>query len=891
MSKVKIYIVDGSAYIYRAYHAIRSLNNSKGLATNATFGFANIINRILKEKEPTHMVVAWDSKGKTFRHEIYPDYKANRPPMPDDLVEQIPYIKRVISAWNIPSLEEKGLEADDLIASMATSLSKDGSEVIIVSGDKDLLQLVSPFVSQWDPMSDKFMDEDAITKKYGVTPGQLLDYLSLAGDSADNIPGVPGVGPKTAARLIQEYGSLSAIYDGVESMKKSRLKERLINHRQDAFLSRELISLKSDADVPLDLSAYQIGEADAEAVHELFSELEFSSFLQENNGAVKVNTDDFQMIDSKEQLSLLVDKIKKSDVLVMDTETTSLEARKAKLVGVSLSLDDQVYYLPCGHVDEQGQILPGQLAHADIVAALRFVLGSDKLLKVAHNLKYDWTVLASDADIKMTMPLHDTMIGAWLLEPGRRSYKLDDLCRHEGVEMTPFVEVTAGDKKEGAFARVALDAALSYSGEDVYGTRLLWEKQKEELVRLGLWQLFAEVEMPLVVVLAEMEMAGIMLDTNKLKTLAHDFAIRMGELAGRIYSMAGHEFNLNSSQQLAEVLFDELGLPKGRKTKTGYSTDVKVLEKLGKVHELPLLILEYRNLAKLKSTYVDKLLKLAKKEQDNRVHSSFNQCGTATGRLSSSEPNLQNIPIRTREGRQIRSCFVAPQDFVLLSADYSQIDLRVLAHYSQDEALLAAFNSGEDVHRKTASEIFRVSPALVTKEMRRVAKTINFGIVYGMSSFGLASQLQISRKEAQEFIERYFAVYEGVKKFMEDIAIKAAEDGFVTTILGRRRNIPDINSKNRNQREFAKRIAINTPVQGSAADIIKLAMLKVADGLRGGEMQGRMLLQIHDELVLEVREGEVEPVSLFLRKTMENVVELSVPLVVNVKSGYNLDME
>jgi DNA polymerase-1 len=888
----EVYLIDGSAYIYRAYHAIKPLTNAGGLPTHAVFGFTNILRSLIKKKEPKFIAVAWDTRGPVFRHRISADYKANRPPMPEDLVPQIPYIHKIVDAYNLLSMEHEDLEADDLIASACSQLVEQGCRVVIVSGDKDLLQLVSDKVTMWDPMNNKLMDVAAVEKKYGLGPQQLLDYFSLTGDSADNVRGVPGVGPKTAQKLIHEHGSLEGLYEAVDSLKKSKMKERLIEHRQDAFLSRDLIRLETGAEVPADPAAYQIREADGEALRQLLTELEFTRLLKSEVPAARVDTAGFALIQERKELEQLCQQLKNADFLVVDTETTSLDPLAAQLVGVSLCTDTkQAWYIPCGHRDEGGDLLPGQLTLEDILELLGPLLTDPALAKIGHNLKYDYAVLAGpqNGGIQLTGPLYDTMIGAWLLNPDHRSYKLDDLCQQLDLKMTSFSEVTQGDKRADAFCRVPLEEAKNYSCEDVYGTLRLFKLQEPELQEVGLWKLFVELEGPLVPVLATMENNGVLVDSEVLKNLAEEFAGRLAELETQIYAVAGHPFNIKSSQQLAQVLFEELKLPKGRKTKTGYSTDIKVLEKLSHKHELPALIVQFRNLAKLKSTYVDKL-QTHVSSISGRVHSSFNQCGTATGRLSSSNPNLQNIPIRTEEGRRIRSAFVAAPGCSLLSADYSQIDLRVLAHYSQDPALLDAFRNDRDVHSQTAADIFRVSLPLLTPEMRRVAKTINFGIIYGMSSFGLASQLGITRKEAQTFIDRYFEHYPGIKSFMDSVIEQAGEDGYVTTLLGRRRQLPDIKTSNRNRREFAERTAINTPIQGTAADIIKLAMLEVHEKLK--KLTGtRMILQIHDELVLEIQEEEIPATTAMVTEAMESVLTLDVPLKVNIHVSQNLDKD
>ncbi|MDH4317412.1 MAG: DNA polymerase I [Desulfobulbaceae bacterium] len=892
MTKDTIYLIDGSAYIYRAYHAIPPLNNSSGLPTHAILGFTNILRRIIRERSPKMLAVAWDTKGPVFRHRIYKDYKANRPSMPEDLSVQIPYIKNIVSAFNISSLETGDLEADDLIASATARYSAAGYPIIIVSGDKDLIQLVSDNVSLWEPMADKIYTPETVVEKYGIPPTHFLDYLSLTGDSSDNIPGVPGVGPKTAQKLISQWNNLETLYEkGIDTMNPSKMKEKLISNKDNAFLSRELIRLDSKAELPDDPSFFAIQTSDNDKLRHLLTELEFFSILKEEVSADQVNTRGFILVDNQMGFETMLNELSGCLHLVIDTETTSLNTLEAGLVGISLCVStEKAWYLPLDHQDEDGQRLPNQLDTATVLAGLAPFLADETLPKIGHNLKYDLAVLASSVNGATMVygPLYDTMIGAWLLDPARRSYKLDDLGRELNLELTSFEKVTQGDKRDDAFCRVDPWAAKDYSCEDVYTTLLLFEQQQPLLVERNLWDLFAKVEGPLIKVLMTMEQHGILVNRDLLKELSHEFGERLLEMEKDIYRLAGKEFNINSPKQLGVILFEDLHLPTGKKTKTGFSTDIKVLENLSRHHELPRHIVSYRNIAKLKSTYVDALGVLLRPDS-SRVHTSFNQCGTATGRLSSSNPNLQNIPIRTEEGRRIRGAFIAAPSHCLMSADYSQIDLRVLAHYSKDQALIKAFRSGEDVHRRTASEIFRVSPLLVTPEMRRVAKTINFGIVYGMSSFGLASQLDLSRKEAQTFIDRYFDLYGGVKMFMETIIEQARRDGFVTTLFGRRRLLPEINSANKNRREFAERTAINTPIQGTAADIIKLAMLDIDRKLRDNGFESKLLLQIHDELVLEVPLGEEAQISELVRNCMENVANLLVPLIVNVSSGKSLD--
>jgi len=886
--KEEIYLIDGSAYIYRAYHAIAPLSNSSGLPTNAVLGFINIIKRLIREKAPRYLAVAFDSRGPVFRHDLYDKYKANRPPMPEDLSLQIPYIKRFVEAAGIPLLKKSGVEADDLIASVTETLRRSGHPVVIVSGDKDLLQLVGEDVVMWDPMKDKIMTPYEVEKKYRVSISQLLDTFALMGDSADNIPGVMGIGPKTAEKLINSYGSLDGIYENLDGIKKSKMKDNIIAGRSMAYLSRDLIRLKTDIEVPSSPEDYQLGAADDEQLAAMYGELEFTSLLKGIDTARPVPADGFTVVRTAAQLAEVVAALADSEILAVDTETTSLDARVAELVGISLSTElPRAWYIPVGHVGEDGQLCSGQLGQKEVCKALEPFFTSDSVLKIGHNLKYDITVLRQQWSVELGGSLFDTLIAAYLTETSGRSLKLDDLCRDRGVRLTPFDDVVAGDKRDGCFAYVDIDAAGTYSCEDVYGALLLWQEFRGILAEKKLTELFDTVEMPIVSILSEMEIAGICVDEKVLQELSSEFAEKLGLLEKEIHALAGHEFNINSPKQLGQVLFVDLELPHGRKTKTGYSTDVKVLERLAGKHPLPAKVLQYRTLAKLQSTYVEKLSRL-KDPVTGRIHTSFNQAVTATGRLSSSDPNLQNIPIRTEEGNRIRGAFVPGEGLIFLSADYSQIDLRVLADYSKDKALTDAFLAGDDIHARTAAEIFGISPLLVTSDMRRVAKSINFGIVYGMSSFGLAGQLEISRKEAQRFIDRYFRLYSGVEQFMTAIVEQARQDGYVTTLLNRRRSFPEIHSKNRVRRELAERMAINTPIQGSAADIIKLAMIGCQKVIREKNLSAGMLLQIHDELVFELPESELEATQPVIKDAMENALKLSVPLVVNFEVGTSL---
>ena len=884
----EVYLVDGSAYIYRAYHAVAPLTNSEGMPTHAVFGFMNILRRLLKDKKPQYLAVAFDMRGPVFRHDMYPDYKANRPPMPEDLAVQIPYIKELVRAMNIPCFETQGIEADDIIASAAQLLSSQGKKVVVVSGDKDLLQLVNEHVVMWDPMKNKVMDIAAVEEKYHVKPEQLLDCYSLMGDSSDNVPGVPGVGPKTAEKLINQYGSLEGVYEELAGMKKSKLKERLEENKEKAFLSRDVIRLKYDAVVPAELSGYLPQEADDEKLNDLYTRLGFSSMVKEESKAIPVPTKGFKLVQTVEELNNVVEHISKAALLVIDTETTSLDVSSAVLVGISLCTDlDSAWYIPVGHCAEDGSLVEGQLQQSTVLDTLAPLLESTELPKLGHNIKYDYSVLKKTCNCTMQGPLYDTMIAAYLVQPGRRSLKLDELCLEHDYILTAFDQVVEDPKSENCFAYTGIKQACEYSCEDVYGTFVLWQTYEPLLKELNQYKLFLEVETPLIPILADMELAGITVSAAVLDHLEEEFQKELDTLREEIHELAGYSFNIQSPKQLGVLLFEELGLPHGRKTKTGYSTDMKVLEKLASRHEIPAKIKRYRILAKLQSTYVKKLKKLINPES-GRVHTSFNQTVTATGRLSSSNPNMQNIPIRTREGNRIRKAFIPRENLVFLSADYSQIDLRVLAHFSQDAALLHAFQNGEDIHARTAAELFAVSPLLLTSEMRRVAKSINFGIVYGMSSFGLSNQLNISRKEASRFIDKYFHLYGGVKEFMGKVVAQAGIDGYVTTLLNRRRMLPEINVKNKTRREFAERTAINTPIQGTAADIVKLAMIKVVPALQKENLSARLLLQIHDELVFELPESELAATQKVVKAVMEGALKLDVPLVVNFEIGKSL---
>ncbi len=878
-----LYLIDGSSYIYRAYFAIRQhLTTHTGFPTKAIYGVTNMLLKVLREKDPKFISMLWDAKGPTFRHEIYEQYKANRPPMPDDLSVQIPYIRDVVDALGLPQLEKEGFEADDLVATIVKKLPD--IDILIVTGDKDLSQLLSPRVSIWDPMKDEYTDLAKFKKDFGIEPAQLLDVMALAGDTADNIPGVPGIGPKTALKLIKEFGSLQKLLKNIDNMPKTKLRQRLLEHRDKILLWRKLIMLNDNVPIEVNLDDFRRHPMNIKRLRELFKELEFTTFLKELSPEKTINFDDYKLVDNEEDLTGLAEQIKAKGEMVLDTETTSEFPMYAKLVGVSVCASPpQAAYIPVAHETTEKQL------DVNILKRIIGPLLSDKSIKkIGQNIKYDMIVL-SNHGMELEGIEGDTMIASYLLNPSKHQHNLSEIASEVlGHNMISFKEVTANQKKEKNFAYVPLELAKNYSCEDVHVTALVKDILWERLKNAHLWDLFQKIEVPLITVLAKMEKKGVLIDKKGLSALELEFTHRIEEIKNKIFDYVGHEFNLNSPKQLAHILFEKFNLPQQKKTKkkTGFSTDIEVLSSLSKIHDLPAMILEYRNLQKLKSTYVEGLKKMLH-PLTGRVHTSFNQTVTATGRLSSSDPNLQNIPIRTEEGRRIRALFIADPGHYLVSGDYSQIDLRVLAHYSKDETLVKAFRKGEDIHQKTAAEVFDIPPEMVTPEMRRIAKTVNFGIIYGMSPYGLAKELGIEQKKAREYIKRYFERYPGVKKYMEKTVEKARKQGFVTTLLGRRRYIPDIVSRSRRIREFAERTAINTPIQGSAADIIKLAMLAVDKALGRGCFKSALILQVHDELVLEVPETELDQVRDLLKHTMENVVALNVPLTVSIKYGLN----
>lgn len=878
----RIYLIDGSSYIYRAYYAIRQLSNSRGMATNAVFGFTNMLLKVVREERPDHLAVVFDAKGPSFRKDIYPQYKANRSAMPEDLQSQIPLIKQVVRAFKMPALELAGYEADDIIATLARRFAERGMEVTVVTGDKDLMQIVNEQVRLLDTMKDQVTGLAEVAQRFGGAPDKVVEVQSLAGDSSDNVPGVPGIGEKTARDLILQFGTLENLLANIDQVSGKKRQENLRQFADQARLSRQLVTLVDDLPLAVDYDNFSLDEPDREALTALFKELEFHKLLQEFSSDERASGEKYRAVLSGAQLDALVDSLKKAARFAFDTETTSLDAVRADLVGLSFAIrPGEGWYIPLGH---RYPGAPEQLDRDLVLEKLRPLLADPQLAKVAQNAKYDMLALRR-AGVEVAGLSCDTMVASYLATPAAKSHGLDTLAADLlGYRTISYAEVTGTGKNRIGFAEVAVEKATVYATEDADITLRLADKLEPLLLETHQDALFREVELPLVTVLADMEWQGVRIDAGFLKGLSADMEVRLADLEQEIHQMAGRAFNVSSPRQLGEVLFEELKLPRGKKTKTGWSTDVEVLSQLAEEHAIAARVLDFRSLAKLKSTYCDALPRLIHPET-GRIHTSFNQAVTATGRLSSSDPNLQNIPIRTEEGRRIREAFVPAEGNVLLAADYSQVELRILAHMADEPALKESFARGEDIHSRTASEIFGVFLEMVTPEMRRQAKTINFGVLYGMSAFGLAKALGIGRAEAQTYIDNYFSRYPKVLEFMEAKKSEAREKLYVTTLLGRRCAVPEITSKNGVMRGYAERNAINYPIQGSAADIIKVAMVRIFRELQQQRLQARMVLQVHDELIFDVPTAEQAAMEKLVRREMEQAASLDVPLLVDLGVG------
>jgi len=911
-------LVDGSSYLYRAYHALPPLTNSKGKPTGAVKGVINMMRRLQKDYPQSTVVVVFDAKGKTFRDEIYSDYKAHRPPMPDDLREQIAPIHEIIQAMGLPMLIVDGVEADDVIGTLAVQATAAEQPVIISTGDKDIAQLVNEHITLINTMNNTTMDRAGVIEKFGISPELIIDYLALLGDKSDNIPGVPGVGEKTALGLLQGIGGLDDIYTRLDEVAglgfrgAKTMSPKLAENKELAYLSYKLATIKTDVEMPVHLSELKNGEPDHSALLSLFQDMEFKSWIEEaqtNNNqqsAPAANSEsklddlveaaadapaivkNYQLVLTESELTAWIEKINHADLVAVDTETTSLDYMRAQLVGISLSTaPGEAAYIPFAH-DYMGA--PEQLKPEFVLDSLKPYLEDPALTKVGQNLKYDMSVLAQHG-ITLRGIAFDTMLESYVLDSVASRHDMDSLAlNYLNEETIKFADVAGKGAAQITFNQVPLEQAAPYAAEDADITlrlhQVLWPKVAGEA---ALKKVFEEIELPLVPVLSRIERTGALVDDTLLFQQSQELSERLAELETQAWDLAGQQFNLASPKQLGEILFEKLQIPVLKKTAKGApSTKEEVLQELALDYPLPKVLLEHRGLAKLKSTYTDKLPTMIN-PVTGRIHTSYHQAGTATGRLSSSDPNLQNIPVRTAEGRRVRQAFIAAPGSKLVAADYSQIELRIMAHLSQDPSLLAAFSAGQDIHRATAAEVFGVETDAVTSDQRRSAKAINFGLIYGMSAFGLARQLGIGRKQAAEYIELYFTRYPGVQNYMNNIRYSAAEKGYVETFFGRRLYLPEINSRNGMRRQAAERTAINAPMQGTAADIIKLAMISVQSWLESSALNSKIIMQVHDELVLEVPESELDVIKQGLCERMENAAELLVPLVVDVGVGNNWD--
>ncbi len=884
MPKPTLYLIDGNSYIYRAYHAIRNLSTSKGFPTNAIYGFITMLQKIVKEKKPDYLAIAFDAKGPTKRHKAYEEYKAHRPEMPKDLIPQIPLIHKMVEAFNIPVILMEGYEADDLIGTISKKAEKE-FEVVIVTGDKDMLQLISPDVKIYDTLKDRVFEEKDVIERFGVGPDKMIEIMGLMGDASDNIPGVHGIGEKTATALIAEFGSIENLLSNIDKLKKPKLAEALKESRDIARLSRELATIITDCPIEINLNEYKRKEPDNALLIGLFRELEFTRLLKQVAGEPSsLENMRYKTILKEDELFSLINSIREKGLLAIDTETTSEDPMLAEIVGISASMEiNEAFYIPVGH---HYLGAPEQLKRELVLNQFKPLLEDEKIKKYGQNIKYE-IIVFKNYGIILTGISFDTMVASYLLNPNRYSHSLNNIAlEYMNHIMTTYKDVTGKGKKQKGFSEVDIETATKYSCEDADITYQLTKKLGPMLKEQDLERLFYDVELPLVTVLSEIEMNGFKVDIALLGELSKELDSQLNNIVKKIYALAGGEFNINSPKQLSEILFTRLGLKPVKKTKTGHSTDEEVLTTLAKTHDIPLELLNYRQLMKLKSTYIDALPRMVH-PKTGRIHTSLNQTVTSTGRLSSSEPNLQNIPIRTEHGKRIREAFVAEKGNLLLAADYSQIELRILAHMSGDPALIDSFKKDEDIHTRTAVGLFAVAPDKVDSNMRRFAKTVNFGILYGMSPYGLSSDLGISVEEAKAYIDNYFAHYKGVRAFIDRTIAEAKEKGYVTTILNRRRQIPELRSENGATRGFGERSAINAPIQGSAADLIKMAMISISKRLLKENLKSMMILQVHDELVFEAPEGEIELMKKLVKDEMENVMPLSVPIKVDMGMGKN----
>lgn len=886
MKRKRLFLIDGHSFIYRAFFAIPHLSNSKGEPTNAVYGFWTMIQKIIEKEKPDALVMCFDKGEPTFRHEKFEGYKADRPEMHEDLVAQLPVIRELVEVHHIPIFEKEGYEADDLLGTLAKKAEAKGYDVFIATSDKDAMQLVGPHIKIYHAHKDgAVLDEKAVKEKFGgLGPKEIVEIMGLMGDSSDQIPGVPGVGEKTAVKLIQEFHSIKSLYQNLEKVKSDKLRENLIKHKKWAELSRELVTLDCEAPIQFKESDLLLGKPDEKKAQEMFAHLEFRSFLKKDRIETRkekpTGKRQYKTILDIKHLEKISAEIKKKKILSIDTETTSSDPFKAELVGASLSYEEGVaYFVPIKH--ESGKVI----SFSNFKKVMQPILEDETIEKFGQNIKYDYLVL-KEAGIEMRGICFDTMVASYLLNPAKFNHNLDEISRGRlGLIKIATSDLLGTGRSQITMDQVPLEKLTEYACEDadcVFQLKAILEK---ELREKKLEDLFINLEIPLITVLASMEKNGIAIDAGFLGKLSKSIEKDLEKLSGKIQKIAGEEFNINSTKQLQEILFTKLKIPPVKKTKTGFSTDVSVLEKLAPDHEIAEFLLEYRERQKLKSTYTDALPELVN-PKDHLIHTSFNQTVTSTGRLSSSEPNLQNIPIKSELGREIRKGFVPRgKDSKIISADYSQIELRILAHLSNDKVLSKAFRENLDIHNYTATLLYGVPEKEVTWEMRSAAKTINFSIIYGKTAFGLSKDLGIPTGEAAQFIESYFKRYQKVKDYLDSQKELAKQQGYLTTMLGRRSYFPDINSRNVMARQFAERAAINAPIQGSAADLIKKAMIDIQTALEEKKMESLMMLQVHDELVFDVPEKELEVVSKLIRDKMEHALELNVPLKVGVTVG------
>lgn len=902
-------LVDGSSYLYRAFFASQQadMRTSEGVPTGAVRLVTSMLRSLIKQYPQSPVAVVFDAKGKTFRDEIYTEYKAQRPPMPDDLRTQIEPIHNIVRAMGFPLLSVSGVEADDVIGTMAREASSKGIDTIISTGDKDMAQLVDQHVSLINTMNDSHMDVDGVKDKFGIPPELIIDYLALMGDKVDNIPGVPGVGEKTALALLQGIGSIEQLYQNLDKIAElgfrgsKTMAKKLDENRAEAELSYLLATIKTDLELDIKVEDVPVPQADKKTLAELFQQCEFRTWvsdLGETTGSSPAAVDDdliaapesveYETILDEKHFKEWLERLEKAELFAFDTETDSLNYMEANLIGLSFSVEPgKAAYLPVAH-DYMGA--PSQLDRNYVLEQMKSLLESESHKKVGQHIKYDMNVLARYG-IELRGVAFDTMLESYVLNSTATRHNMDAMAdTYLGVKTVKFEEIAGKGKKQLTFNQLEMEQAAPYAAEDADITLRLHQTLNAKLAKEAeLEQVFSDIELPLIPVLARMEQQGALVDATILAQQSMEHGARLAELEAKAHELAGSPFNLSSPKQLQEILFEQQKLPVIKKTPKGApSTAEEVLQELALDYPLPKMIIEHRSLSKLKSTYTDKLPQMIN-PATRRIHTSYHQAVTATGRLSSSDPNLQNIPIRSTEGRRIRQAFIAPQGYKMVAADYSQIELRIMAHLSQDQGLLNAFAHGEDVHKATAAEVFKVALDQVTVDQRRSAKAINFGLIYGMSAFGLAKQLGIGRNEAQKYIEHYFETYPGVQRYMDDIRLKAAEDGYVETLFGRRLYLPEIKASNGMRRQAAERTAINAPMQGTAADIIKKAMVKVDHWLQNSDTGARMIMQVHDELILEVPEAEIDSVSAQLVELMQSAADLDVPLLVEAGIGDNWD--